>query len=671
MADWWQSKQWRLIQTNLREIDMRDIRAKQVVADLQSFHANVLMINAAGIIASYPTRLSFHFQSPYLTGDSLKDILAACHDAGIRVIARTDFSKIRRPIYEQHPDWAYLSPTDQIVDYNGDVHACMNGPYQQECALQIIEELLSTHPFDGIFFNMGGYQTRDYSGTYYGICHCPNCRRLFKEMHNLSLPAKEDMADPVFRTYSHFRHTTTHAHTDKVARFITERWPHVAIANATHTNRGFIRQESNTAIDRALPHWQYSASDNTKWAVGSHPEMVSSNTTVDFIDFPYRHVTVSPDQQALRLAQSLANGGTLDYYLIGRLDNHEDRSGYAPIRDLFAFHAANESHYVDMHSLAEALLLKAGEHQGEYAGWFRILTESHLPFDVMTVDAAHSRPFTSYKAIILPEITAVSDALAARLDEFVAAGGTLIATGQTATKTDRHDPRSAPALRSLGIDQILSVRTDMRSAYLRFTDKSAFPRFADTDLVYLDGPYTFARYSAHSRPSMHLIPPHHFGPPERCYYTQVTDHPGFIVTPFGQGQSIYLPWSPGQLFHRQGHVNTAWFLADLLQSVAGLHPISHNLPPQVEATLFEKADRSYRLLHLVNTTGHFGNTFYPPLPLHNLEITLPSAQPPRPREVRALRAPRANTAIRFTHSDSLLTLHLPRLDLYEALRICS
>jgi len=128
MTEWWQTKQWRLIQTNLREIDMLDIDADRVVADLQAFQANVLMINAAGIIASYPTELPFHFQSPYLQGDSLLDILEACHAADIRVIARTDFSKVRRPLYEQHPDWAYRTASGEIVDYNGDVHVCINGP---------------------------------------------------------------------------------------------------------------------------------------------------------------------------------------------------------------------------------------------------------------------------------------------------------------------------------------------------------------------------------------------------------------------------------------------------------------------------------------------------------------------------------------------------------------
>ncbi|MGC9395948.1 MAG: beta-galactosidase trimerization domain-containing protein, partial [Anaerolineae bacterium] len=461
MTDWWHTKQWRLIQTNLREIDMRDIRAAQVVADLQAFRANMLMINAAGIIASYPTKLPFHFQSPFLTGDSLLDIIEACHAADIRVFARTDFSKVRRPIYEDHPDWAYISPTGHIVDYNGDVHVCINGPYQQDYALRIIEELLSTHDFDGIFFNMGGYQTRDYSGNYYGICHCRHCTRLFEEMYGSSLPDKEDLNDTVFRTYTEFKQRTLRAHHEKVYRFIADRWPHICIANHTDFHHGFIRQESNTAIDRPLPHWQYNASDNTKWAVGSFPEMVSSNTTVDFIDFPYRHVAVSPDQQALRLVQSLANGGTLDYYLIGRLDNHEDRSGFAPIKDIFHYHAAHEEIYVDTHSLADVLLLKAGENINEYRGWFRVLAENHFLFDVIRLDTALDRPWDQYKAVIVPEITALSDALAAKLDRFAADGGVVIAVGQTGFRDENYNSRPAPALRCLGIEEVLRVREEM------------------------------------------------------------------------------------------------------------------------------------------------------------------------------------------------------------------
>ena len=665
MTDWWHSKQWRLIQTNLREIDMRDIRAAQVVADLQAFKANVLMINAAGIIASYPTKLPFHFQSPYLTGDSLLDIIAACRAADIRVFARTDFSKVRRPIYEQYPDWAYVSSTGQIVDYNGDVHVCINGPYQQAYALRIIEELLETHPFDGIFFNMGGYQTRDYSGSYYGICHCRHCARLFKEVYDLALPDKEDLSDPVFRAYTEFKQRTLDAYHAKVYHFIAGRWPHICIANHTDFRRGFIRQESNTAIDRPLPHWQYSASDNTKWAVGSFPEMVSSNTTVDFIDFPYRHVAVSPDQQALRLVQSLANGGALDYYLIGRLDNHEDRSGFAPIRDIFHYHTAHEADYVDLRSKADVLLLKGGS-EGEYRGWFRVLAENHFLFDVIRLDVALDRPWDQYKAVIVPEIMALSDALAEKLDAFAAEGGVVIAVGQTGFRDEKHNPRPELALKCLGIEEVLRVREEMSSSYFKLDeDPKGFQNPSGlTDLIYMDSPYIYARYAEDAQPQMRLIPPHNYGPPERCYYEQITEHPGFVVHPFGKGKAIYLPWSPGALFHRQGYVNTAWFCAGVLAGFAGLTPLGGTLAPQVEATLFEKGDGSYMLLHLINGSGHFGTTFYPPVPMTDVEVVTPCAK--EPVSVQGLRS---GQSIEHTWNQGVLTISVPKLDLFEAVKV--
>ena len=56
-AGWWEGRPWRLIQTNLREIDMRDIDAARYVEELRAFDATVAMINTSGIIASYPTRL--------------------------------------------------------------------------------------------------------------------------------------------------------------------------------------------------------------------------------------------------------------------------------------------------------------------------------------------------------------------------------------------------------------------------------------------------------------------------------------------------------------------------------------------------------------------------------------------------------------------------------------
>ena len=60
-------------------------------------------------------------------------------------------------------------------------------------------------------------------------------------------------------------------------------------------------------------------------------------------------------------------------------------------------------------------------------------------------------------------------------------------------------------------------------------------RFAETDLLYLDGLYVYAEYAPEAEQRLKLIPPHRFGPPERCYYDIVTEQPGFVIHLFGQG----------------------------------------------------------------------------------------------------------------------------------------
>ena len=118
---WWTDYPWRMIQTNLRETDMADIDAEAYAQQLADYGATVVTLNAAGIIASYQTKLDFQTQSPYLTGSSLMEMIEACHKRGIRVIARTDFSKIREPIFKKHPDWAYRDKNGNVVNYNGNI----------------------------------------------------------------------------------------------------------------------------------------------------------------------------------------------------------------------------------------------------------------------------------------------------------------------------------------------------------------------------------------------------------------------------------------------------------------------------------------------------------------------------------------------------------------------
>jgi hypothetical protein len=474
LGGWWETWPWRLIQTNLREIDMRDIDAERYVASLRSFEATVAMINTSGIVASYPTALESHTPSRYLRGDDLATIVVACHDAGIKVIARTDFSKVRRALYERHPEWASVRPDGAIVEEHGDVHVCVNGDYQRQHAPAIVEETITALDVDGIYFNWAGYLSYDYRGVDHGICHCANCAERFAAMFDLSLPVERDMADPIYRRYLVFQDRTLREDRARLHERIHRLRPDLAVDRA-FPDGGFVRQESNTALGRRT--WPYSASDNTKWVVASYPRMVSSNASVDFIDFPVRHVAVSPHLQRSRLAQALANGGGLDYYVIGLLEDKADRSGFESVSEIFRFHAMHQDEYRDLTSRATVALL-AGPRADveEHRGWFRALAEHHFVFDILTVDAADEAALERYRAVIVPGLEPIGDEVARRLDTFVERGGTLLVSGLAGFRDGGYEPRPGPPFATLGVERVREVRPDMRGASFRIDDHEGFGR---------------------------------------------------------------------------------------------------------------------------------------------------------------------------------------------------
>ena len=480
------------------------------------------------------------------------------------------------------------------------------------------------------------------------------------------------MNDPVYRQYLLFKQRTSHEYSEKVCRFIKSIRPDILINHDVFTeDSGFIRQESNTALDRALPHWQYSGSENTKWVRGSYPTFISSNTTVDFIDFPIRHVTVAPYQQELRLYQNLANGGSLDYYLIGRLDNHQDRSGFEGIKRVFNFHKKNEAYYKNLHADCDTVIL-TGEHWGghgagdmaELFGLYRVLTETHQLFDIMIMSQVKELGLAKYKNVILPNVEYIDDETALILDNFVAAGNNLLATGNTSYGDDIFKSRDKPALNCLGI-AAKGVNRKVRGAYFTIEDKTLFTRFKDCDLVSIDGDYVYADYECGVEQYLNLLSPQPFGPPERCYpLIGQLNRPAVTVNTFGKGRALHIPWLPALYFHRQGYMNTFWFIADILENVLGLKPVNGNIPPMVEVTLLKSEDNTSWIFHLINNNGHFGNSFFEPSALSDVTCKIPIVEEPK-----SLFSLVDGKTPKFSWEEGYLTIQLNKLDRFEAFLI--
>ena len=105
-------------------------------------------------------------------------------------------------------------------------------------------------------------------------------------------------------------------------------------------------------------------------------------------------------------------------------------------------------------------------------------------------------------------------------------------------------------------------------------------------------------------------------------------------------------------------------MADLLEGVAGLDRVGGNLSPMVEVTRFGKRDGTSDLVHLVNGSGHFGVSFFEPVPMRDVEVAVLEDRTPS-----AVVGLMSGEAIPFSAEGERLRLIVPELTLFEAAQI--
>ena len=64
------------------------------------------------------------------------------HAKGIKVLGRFDVSKLNETLAVKKPEWLYIGTDGKNVNYNGQVHTCVNGGYQQQYSFEILHEVI-------------------------------------------------------------------------------------------------------------------------------------------------------------------------------------------------------------------------------------------------------------------------------------------------------------------------------------------------------------------------------------------------------------------------------------------------------------------------------------------------------------------------------------------------
>ncbi|MCP8939446.1 beta-galactosidase [Alsobacter sp. SYSU M60028] len=468
----WYKTTLRWAQTNLTEIDPSRYDDPWWRNHWRRTRVQGAIINAGGIVAYYPSKFPLHHRAVALgDGDLYGQVVRSARDEGLKIIARMDSNRVADDFYRAHPDWICVDVEGRPYRQADKYVTCINSPYYSEYLPRVMEEIIERSKPDGFSDNSWPGMPRE------RICHCRNCRERFFDYARLDLPRAHDWSQENYRQWIRWNFTRRTELWDFNNEITTKAggkdciWSGMISGDVLNNNNRFI--DLKEILPRAkivmLDHQRRNAidgfADNTEAGkrlheVGGWDKLIPESTPQYQLGAPaFRLASMPPAEVRLWSSSGFAGGIQPWWHHIGAM--HEDRRQYQTAEPIFRWHEANEQVLVDRKPVADVGIVwsqrnhdfhgqgKAAERtMGPYRGVMKALDRhalTYLPIHADDIAGATGR----VKALILPNLGAMSDAQARAVEAFAAAGGAVIATGDTGTAGEFGEPRADYALAGL------------------------------------------------------------------------------------------------------------------------------------------------------------------------------------------------------------------------------
>ena len=642
----WYEKPFGMVHPNLREIDS-DMDTDEVADWIVEHGASAWLQSVGGITANYPTDLDFQIMNPVAaardSGDLIADTVTSGRARGIRILGRMDFSKLHLEVAQQHPDWLYISPNGTWQNHTGDlVSACPSGEYYQERIFDILGEVVDRYGFDGFFVNWAGMNERDYFRVYHGVCHCESCQRGWtSEFGDTRMP--HGPWDSNYKEWQLWSDGIVQNWTAKVSAFLDERAPGAGIIRFGAA-ADVMFYEPNNALDREI--WHHATTETVSTHKSANPNKPVLANCASFIDHAYRITPENEHHYAQYHLQAMSRGANPSSYMIG-YPGKIPWSGMDTAGELMRFHRDWSDVYAGMTPVAKTALVLPKEvlfsnstlfeaALSEYKGLYKSLQELHKPFDVVSQldfpKVASSDSIDRYELIILPNMGVLPADDAEALDEWVARGGKVLATGVVGVETDV-DPNSDEAddedteqnrgsvglqLQSLPASQRLNFTDtfeDLWSMYMA-TEQNASneENTYNGNIVPLIGSYSLYDWNDGVEGLYKKLDYAPFAPPEYIYGNEQVDELGAGWGSYENGTGVLVSFPVGWGYRETGLETFREFFGELLNEVGADEPLEFDLLQQVEVTVNVNAEGQY-VVHLINMSGIRYQNFGPWMPM--------------------------------------------------------
>lgn len=380
-------------------------------------------------------------------------------------------------VYEKHPDWRRIAtntteiPSIDLKQFPHGGMLCLLGPYG-DFFIDVLAEIVTQFPEVDAF---------SFDGLHYGgVCYCPHCRENYRKETEREIP-NLDMNDPAFRRYQHWADRRMEDVIQRMQTRLKGIKPDLALVTWT-TNAG--RFGHFLSIPRNMParmnllldapdqeFWLDETNRGTTvapafanayiWATTNHRVAFSEPYLMSHGN-PYGKDSFPPHEVLCRMLLALTYGAAPSIAVIQP----------APLQKEI-YHCLDEVQRRKpwlTHKRPEpwgALLMSdntrnfygrsAGQVEERYManvlGTFRAAVEEHLPLTVINDWNLNEADLARYKLLVLSNSACLDERQLAAIEEFVKAGGGLVASLDASLFDEFGDPRKNFALADLfGVD---------------------------------------------------------------------------------------------------------------------------------------------------------------------------------------------------------------------------
>jgi hypothetical protein len=386
----------------------------------------------------------------------------------------------------------------------------------------------------------------------------------------------------------------------------------------------------------------------------------------------------SPEEERMWFNETLASGMVPYHHIIGGEGGMgEDRRWLEPARQYFQWMAKHDSHFVNQRSVATIGVVMGqrthlfyrpprGAQMREYMdGLYYALLEGRFLFDFVHEDKLSADELKKYAALILPNTALLSDQQCRQLREYVAAGGSLLATYETSLYNERNEERA-----EFGLADVLGIRKagapvgTNGNAYLARIERPHEILAGFSNTAWIPGAENRVPVAPVEAPVLTVVPGFVAYPPELSYPTEArTAEPAVVVRQQGKSRLVYFPGDVERTMWRSGHTDLARLLLNSIRWVAGGNaPVTVAGDGVVELFAWEtQAGFAVHVLNYTNPAMHRGwiRQFYPIGP-QKVRMAVPAG-----RRVTRVELLRAETTVPFVRRGDAVEFTIPRVVDYE------